>query len=604
MPPNPAWKKSRDEYLKGEADKLRTVDRLQNMLKDVVPPKEEFRVDWEPLRFFLDKYGVLGADKELPGWMYMGSYPSQDGITIYEYKHGITRKGLALDADGNSYRADYSQEPTRYSPDPLYAGWGPNKRVPYRYALHYQAAEEMVPTGEHRRKFQQMPKENRPPMTAEEILSTPYDSNYKARRNKALVDAGYTVLGAEPGGSTKTEPENLSHYDQVKDAMARGEEVPPEAKKDYPDLLKESVEKIIVFHGSKEDFDTFERKTSSNLWSMGSFEADRNGFFFTDNYAFAKEFGNIVYRCEITLVDPVEMDRDIVLDFAETLDSREERDLWLQAKYSQSFWSLFDNELGKRFVSYLQNQGYDSAYFQEEEGMTYVVFDPDRITILEKNISESLEDKLPRNFYQDAPKRRKSDEPREFRYEYEIYHPDAESHSPFGDGGYSTTTGAWHKIKVPPDMEEGDWQDFLYDKGYQFRKRPRIEYPLPKETDEEEPVVSREFLPTDRYAGAPRRRKDRSARRESEYEVLYPNSVRINRTENGKYWYDQGSWHRTTIPDDMTEMDWIQHMQDTGHSVRRVDPFHYPEPSKEKTSPKLANKVLRLAAEERPGDES
>lgn len=69
---------------------------------------------WEPLYIFLknifgDKYKDA-AD----GFMYMGHVDELNGKklgkTFYEYKHGITRKYVILDEDGNTYKFDYNYQ--------------------------------------------------------------------------------------------------------------------------------------------------------------------------------------------------------------------------------------------------------------------------------------------------------------------------------------------------------------------------------------------------------------------------------------------------------------------------------------------------------------
>ncbi|MCA1709667.1 MAG: hypothetical protein LC808_42880, partial [Actinobacteria bacterium] len=50
--------------------------------------------DWKPLEMVLPM-------KWCDGFMYMGCFNG-----VHEYKHGLTRRTLALDADGHSYRYD------------------------------------------------------------------------------------------------------------------------------------------------------------------------------------------------------------------------------------------------------------------------------------------------------------------------------------------------------------------------------------------------------------------------------------------------------------------------------------------------------------------
>ena len=41
--------------------------------------------------------------------------------------------------------------------------------------------------------------------------------------------------------------------------------------------------------------------------------------------------------------------------------------MWLLVKWSQHDWGLFEGEIGRRFVNFLKNKGYDGAIFEEHD---------------------------------------------------------------------------------------------------------------------------------------------------------------------------------------------------------------------------------------------
>lgn len=143
---------------------------------------------------------------------------------------------------------------------------------------------------------------------------------------------------------------------------------------------------ISLYHGSNSKFDlpTLGNKGTNSYGILGDESVDRHGIFFSDSKEFANQFGKHVNKFKVNINDPLELTRDVRLDFLETIDAFDERDLWLSVKYIQPEWQLFDGTVGERFVKWVLSQGYDSAVFEEtvetstgEElsGNTYVVFD-------------------------------------------------------------------------------------------------------------------------------------------------------------------------------------------------------------------------------------
>ena len=139
-----------------------------------------------------------------------------------------------------------------------------------------------------------------------------------------------------------------------------------------------------LYHGTNESFSTFDiDKESINSTTFGPVSIKRHGIFLSDNDEFAKQYGKNLMVCDVEIDNLVVLDESLKLKFTDTLNPfDDERDMWLLAKYSKSDWALFENELGAKFVNFIQSLGYDGITFQEtlEDstgeyfGNTYVVF--------------------------------------------------------------------------------------------------------------------------------------------------------------------------------------------------------------------------------------
>lgn len=130
--------------------KLRdTLDRFQAEFVGVDP-------NWQPLERLL-------PEDWLGGWMFMQGGLGLNGDIIC-YKHGITRKSLHVDSSGKTYNWHYSET----NPKGIYTPVDPIEAV----LAAYRGIENMGCTP-----------------------STIYDSDYIQRRNEALSEAGYTVVG-------------------------------------------------------------------------------------------------------------------------------------------------------------------------------------------------------------------------------------------------------------------------------------------------------------------------------------------------------------------------------------------------------------------------
>lgn len=206
------WEMTREEYLARQASEIRTVHDIAKATKGIVPPKSEMMPNWNPLHIALDTFGKLDAAREADGWMYMGTIQAARFDTpgwnkasgeVYNYKHGISRKGIFVDQEGRIW-------------DDTTQSW-----------LHSSEQGQGKALSEHYRKLAE---QGESPQTA-------YNNEYISRRNKALSDAGYNVLNIGPGQSNVTERASTGgHRDAVERAIAEGKPVPPEVLADYPDL--------------------------------------------------------------------------------------------------------------------------------------------------------------------------------------------------------------------------------------------------------------------------------------------------------------------------------------------------------------------------------
>ncbi len=134
---------------------------------------------WGPLEKVVPK-------KQQDGFMYMGksfylyrSFGNREIIApIHDYKHGITRKYLHLDESGTCYR---NTGETKKMVGKLEKEYMVLEPCSCREALDvvYKDIEKFGATRE-----------------------TKYDEDYKENVHKALADAGYTVVGIEPGQIT------------------------------------------------------------------------------------------------------------------------------------------------------------------------------------------------------------------------------------------------------------------------------------------------------------------------------------------------------------------------------------------------------------------
>jgi hypothetical protein len=157
------------------------------------------------------------------------------------------------------------------------------------------------------------------------------------------------------------------------------------------------INEIIAYHGSSNNHAGFDvRHTGNNSSMFSDYNSTRYGIFFTTNPKFAEIYGDVM-EYELRIQRTIDLDTNnamnILSDFVDIMFEKD-RDIALDARSvlhgDWSIWQLFENDLGKTFVSYLKHLGYDSATFVEEHendddeddevrGQTIVVFNPSKV---------------------------------------------------------------------------------------------------------------------------------------------------------------------------------------------------------------------------------
>jgi hypothetical protein len=157
------------------------------------------------------------------------------------------------------------------------------------------------------------------------------------------------------------------------------------------------LDELLAYHGSGNDHAAFDvSHTGNNSTSFSEYESKRYGIFFTSNPKFAAIYGAVI-EYDLTINNTIDLNgsgiSDLLYDFSEDADDFEDglRNETLNvARGHSEVWELFENSLGKYFVAYLKDMGYDSATFMEDhedpendgdhiESKTIVVFNPSNI---------------------------------------------------------------------------------------------------------------------------------------------------------------------------------------------------------------------------------
>lgn len=157
--------------------------------------------------------------------------------------------------------------------------------------------------------------------------------------------------------------------------------------------IDDLTEAVKAYHGSSEKNPNFRiGHTGYNTHTFGGYTSKRYGVFFSTNPKFAAIYGEVgEYRLNLRRTLNLEKDRGKTIhEFIESLDPFDptERPIWMTAKYIRNVWQMFEDDVGKRFVEFLKELGYDSASFieyneddngKEIKSNTIVVLDPSKI---------------------------------------------------------------------------------------------------------------------------------------------------------------------------------------------------------------------------------
>jgi hypothetical protein len=195
----------------------------------------------------------------------------------------------------------------------------------------------------------------------------------------------------------KLEKDGSNFFDIAKLVWTRSvtESVGPNKASGHDESYIRLTENIIAYHGSSSDNPTFAAShTGNNSHTFGAYTSNRTGVFFSDNSEFAAMYGDIK-KYSLAIENPCTDCGEWAFRFSMTLDahSPDERPLWIDLtgivrSGDNQLWALFEDDVGKAFVPWLIQQGFDSAQFNEwnedddgndHESNTTVVFDPNNI---------------------------------------------------------------------------------------------------------------------------------------------------------------------------------------------------------------------------------
>lgn len=153
------------------------------------------------------------------------------------------------------------------------------------------------------------------------------------------------------------------------------------------------ISELRGYHGSRSDgYPIFYLgHTGYNSHTFGDYESTRYGAFFTNNPEVAKQYGD-VRTYEFDPQHVLDMDRavagegNVIWDFVSIIRDvdwdvfQDARNMMLA---NAQAWMWFEDEVGKYFIYYLRERGYDAATFEEEIGdeisQTVVVLDMTKI---------------------------------------------------------------------------------------------------------------------------------------------------------------------------------------------------------------------------------
>lgn len=122
------------------------------------------------------------------------------------------------------------------------------------------------------------------------------------------------------------------------------------------------------FHGTKNDGYVLKFKlgnpTHNNYGLLGDLETKRHAIFFSKSQKFAKEYGSVnKYYIKVDKIHELE---PLYHEYLDKLNAFEQRDLYLDIKYLQDLWMLFDDVVGVSFREFLLQKNILAVKFKEK----------------------------------------------------------------------------------------------------------------------------------------------------------------------------------------------------------------------------------------------
>jgi hypothetical protein len=137
--------------------------------------------------------------------------------------------------------------------------------------------------------------------------------------------------------------------------------------------LNESRLELTLYHGSYADFDQFDQKHSGRNQDYGYYGF---GTYLTPLPNLARYYGKILYKCQVTLDNPLFWDKGKNA---------------LYKKYNIETEPSANKTIAKELTQKIQDDGHDGVVVIAFTNIQEVcVFDPNKITILEKEYLKKL----------------------------------------------------------------------------------------------------------------------------------------------------------------------------------------------------------------------
>jgi len=271
------WQMTKSEFLAQEKSLRDTLISMQDFWKEHEPNLKA--VEWQPLYQFLKKAGndslswahgftyfgkwkhlvVSARDAQQISWAvwrendrdFFG-IPNKgerikvnaDFILMYQYKHGISRRTLSVDANGELYSIVYGSRKLPITIDEKllrhveFIGMSIEEVLECKSSSILQTAsddlqEEVLRSETLNRIYREIDKGDFGNVNRD----TRYNQSFIEKRNQQLIDTGMKLIGPGDAG-IEVKNEATTHHREVEKALREGLPVPEDVLMDYPDLRK------------------------------------------------------------------------------------------------------------------------------------------------------------------------------------------------------------------------------------------------------------------------------------------------------------------------------------------------------------------------------